>query len=1236
MGDYKRIENELLRIGPSKLQDIVFQIITKKYTPVNAVNLGSASGTETTRIGTPDGFIQLSNGDYIYVEVTIQKTELMSKIKADIKKCKDKAETLLASDGNVRKVIYACLGKLDSTEIQECQKLCKDFCIEPKTPFEFWGLDKLSIMLTQEYQSIARSELNIKFTYGLVKTLDEYLLCNEFDVSHTHEFLFRENELSEMENKLFLKNVVLLNGPAGCGKTRLCMQLAKKLKHDGTVKEVYYVKDAYYNSFDLLCTEIGTDKTIIILDDVNRLPYIKEFVIYVQTHKNIYVLATVRDYAVKTILDDLKINNLENLLENIEVGALKSEQQDDIIKKIIPGASYDTLNAIHNVAHENLRFAIMMAEVLIKDEYMPTKMAELMEKHFKRVDSDLKEAITNGNNLVYLKALVLLAFFHRIVIDDGSSDWNTISSAMNHFGIDITDFCDAMAYWDRKEVVNMSFDGQVYEIGDQILSAYIFYKLVVEEKQIALKDMFYEFFPKYHKCFVDMFNSILPTYGVKNGIAVQQLEELWNNIYKIKYDNESVQFISTFYKLLPIEALHYIRKKGDGLTEQFIDILCGFESSKHYQVAINILLEYIDNCLSDNNIVKTMTESFSIHRNSYDNDLNSQRYLLSKLSEKLIKNKLCRELFIELSKEFLQPSFHSTEMHGNTITYFTIAAFPCDSLFDLRNIVWNGLFDLYHNGYYKLVSNLLEKFRYLPNSKKLEEIKEILDNDKTIVLPFVQSELENELSFIQKVALKNMLEVCCSDNYDEYKKLVNSLEAGSVDFKIYSNVFSRKRDRIGLGFEHSKYGEIFKKINLEKDFFNYIEALLSLEISNNVISYAVNEYFSYLDKETSELFVSQLKKFIMKFKDLDISYETISNIIALRYNLKEIIGFVQISSLCNKRIVLLELLRNLRTDQISIDLYELGVSMIKEEYCIGNNNSQRLIRLSNYLEYEKFKPGFILQIFEAIQNLVNSNIAKYSLLEDFYIKIGSNQWSYKKLSIEQIESCFGEKVQSVYYEMFFIMIKSNLLHVTNDFIEHISSKNIEYLYRYYDLFFVHDKDFRSTDYLEIDLLKKFPNLAENMLKIYERSKQIVKFYFSEHSIKSIIKQNFNDQTFKEFVELFVKKYSAVVEDLNNMAEFVASLKSSWQIIFVKTLISAKINIEIFNNLKLFRFPSSWSGSDAIICDQIIETIDVFLQGIDITIQNLDYIAIIKERKDQLFKYKSKARLRELGDYRFFA
>lgn len=1234
MNEYKSIEKELLGIGQAKMQDIVFQIMDKRYKPTNIVNLGSASGVQTTRYGTPDVFLQLSNGNYIFVEVTIQKNGLLNKIKSDIEKCKENAKKLLEENANIEKVIFACVGKIETYELQECQNLCKEFCINSNTPFEFLGLDKLSALLLHTYQSVAVSELNIKFTYEIIETLDEYLQNDKYDVSQQHEFLFRENELCEIQNKLLEKNIVLLYGPAGCGKTRLCIHLAQKLKISNQINEIYYIKNAFSNPFEAICNVVEQNNVAIILDDVNRLPFIKDFIIYAQKHKNVYILATVRDYAKDTIAVDLKNNNLDKLLEFIPISPLSKEEQEKVLKTIIPGASYDILVSIQNIAHENLRFAIMMAEVLKNHGYLPTKMKELMEYHFNSVNTDLENAITKGDNINYLKSLVVLAFFHRIVMEDGDNNWESIKVALNQIGISCDIFHDAIAYWDVQEVVNLSYEGKVCEIGDQILSTYLFYKLVIEDKQISLATIFKLFFPKYRKCFIDMFNSVLPAYGYQDDLIRQPLEKLWNEYYKIINNNETIQFVSVFFVLLPLESLEYIKGQGIPLRQDFINILCNYESSDYHNIAIDLLFNHIDNYSIEENIITNLIESFSVRRDSFDNQFVSQKYFLNKLLDRIVNNDVCRKIFLGLSKKMLGFSFHTTELNKNSMVCFTIEAQPYKYLLETRTLVWKGLKILYENCFYKDLRQLLEYFRYFPNSEKSGKLKVFFDNDKETILPFVNSQLNNQLTFEQMIILNNMLECCCSDRNDEYKNILNQLKEKSIEFKIYNEAFSRRKENFDWRSRTSKYDNVFNLINIPEDFHSYIIALQSLECSHDVISYAVNAYFRYVNKNLPSYFEDYLKKFIVEFSYLDINCGEIANIISYNDKTIEFIDFILTSSMINKNIMILELLKNLKCKDISLQLYNLCLKTFKNEYCVKNETNS-VLYVSEFIEFEKFQSGFILKIFKFILESNNKNLNKYRIIDDFFIEMKTNEWSYKNLQIEKIESFFGEELKSVYYEMFFILIKKNILHTSDKFIHYLAEKDIEYLYRYYDLFFIHEEYF-STSYLDIDVLKQLPNIANNLLVIYDRSKKISKYSFPIYAIEKIMSNNLNDESFLDFSQIFIDKYISEKKDLQYMSTYVSSLKSKWQLIYVQTLISKNVDIEIFKDLDIFGHPLIWSGSDVSIHEKMIEAIDTFLASTAITNENLSYITNIKERKNKYIEYKKKARLRELSDYRFFA
>ena len=504
------------------------------------------------------------------------------------------------------------------------------------------------------------------------------------------------------------------------------------------------------------------------------------------------------------------------------------------------------------------------------------------------------------------------------------------------------------------------------------------------------------------------------------------------------------------------------------------------------------------------------------------------------------------------------------------------------------------------------------------------------------VLPFIDEQLKSKTNFAQKTVLYKMLECCCSDQDAEYQQILNQLKETSVEFKIYTEVFSRKRENYDLYSNKTKYDKVLNELILPKDFHSYVHALNLIEVDINTISYAVNTYFRYINKKNPTCFESYLKLFISEFKDLDINYRESIYLLSEKNRIIDFIDFIQSSSVTHKNAILLELFSNLKLKDMNISLYNLCLQTFKNEYCLCDKTSNRVFRVIDFIEFEKFRPGFICTIFKFIQQSNNNNLNKYRIIDDFYTEIHTNGWTYHELSMRTIELFFGNELETVFYEMFFILIKKNILHTTEEFIYYLAMKNVEYLYRYYDLYFLHEEEFSMSSYLDVDALCKLPNVAQNLLVVYERSKKISKYFLPVFTVEKIISSNLTDETFVEFSQIFIAKYLNEEKDLNNMATIICSLKKEWQIIYVQTLISKKVSFEIFKKLDIFGPPSSWAGSEVTMYDKVIEAIDTFLTQTNITTENISYITWIRERRSKIVEYKKKARLRELSDYRFYS
>ena len=88
MANIESIKQKILQLDAGAFQNLCDSYLYKTGYP-NIVSLGGEAGTRKTTLGTPDTYFIASNGKYVFVEYTTQKTKLFTKIKEDLKKCLD-------------------------------------------------------------------------------------------------------------------------------------------------------------------------------------------------------------------------------------------------------------------------------------------------------------------------------------------------------------------------------------------------------------------------------------------------------------------------------------------------------------------------------------------------------------------------------------------------------------------------------------------------------------------------------------------------------------------------------------------------------------------------------------------------------------------------------------------------------------------------------------------------------------------------------------------------------------------------------------------------------------------------------------------------------------------------------------------------------------------------------------------------------------------------------------------
>jgi len=91
MSKINQIQNRLLELDGGAFQKFADAYLYKKgYERINS--LGSIAGADKVRRGTPDTFVPLSNGNYVFAEHTTQQDKVYEKLRGDLQKCFDEAK----------------------------------------------------------------------------------------------------------------------------------------------------------------------------------------------------------------------------------------------------------------------------------------------------------------------------------------------------------------------------------------------------------------------------------------------------------------------------------------------------------------------------------------------------------------------------------------------------------------------------------------------------------------------------------------------------------------------------------------------------------------------------------------------------------------------------------------------------------------------------------------------------------------------------------------------------------------------------------------------------------------------------------------------------------------------------------------------------------------------------------------------------------------------------------------
>ena len=434
------IEQNIATLNGAAFQNLCDAYLALREPDLASLNrFGSQKGKEKTTPGTPDTIFHLSNGNLRYVEFTTQATGLETKIKDDIAKCVDKAQTDI-DPTEIDKIIVFHNSKLNPAEEHNIFEYARTLSVR----IELIGIDWLAMEILTKYLLLGKEFLGLSLDSDQILPLPVFV--QEYNnkggtvsTSLNNIFLNRKKELSEINSVLENHNIILLEGAPGVGKTKIALQSIQDFVRRHPDYTGFVIAQKNVDIYEDLRIKLETEKNYIILVDVaNRQQsnFQQLLGIFQEVRAgDIKLLITVRNYALE------EVKSVCSQFNYAEIN-IQSFTDEEIIA-IISSDSFEIRNPeyqtrIIDIAGGNARLAIMAAKLaqIQQTAFLYGSMSNLYDKYFETFikDSDI------FTNHTLLKTLGLISFFYVI----NRSDRAFIQELIEKFEIDYYQFNEAL------------------------------------------------------------------------------------------------------------------------------------------------------------------------------------------------------------------------------------------------------------------------------------------------------------------------------------------------------------------------------------------------------------------------------------------------------------------------------------------------------------------------------------------------------------------------------------------------------------------------------------------------------------------------------------------------------------------------------------------------------------------------------------------------------------------------
>lgn len=765
MSKASQIEGKVARMGEAAFERLCARILPRLGYPV-VEPWGKVLGEDKTNPNPVDGWFLLPKDCYGFMQCTTEKPKgLLAKLKADFDKGLSKKLTGIDRQ-RVGEIVLCHSHKLSPNVDAQLRQHAK----KRRCRLKIIGTSTLVPELCNSSVDIAADELGVSIGTQQVLSLDSFkhhASGGKYATSFETQFRFRDKEIEAAIAALSTHRVVMLRGKPGVGKSRLGLEVLRRLYADQSVTKALCIVDKnldVYDDLQSLCSEAGT--YLLLVDDANlfrqdRLKHVLRLLADARPDRGFRIVLTVRGYAEK---ETARIVGEFSTMNVVDVEPLTDEQIAEFLKDEYGIRNHRFIERISRQVDGNLRLASMIGEVVRvrKDLESIRSVEDIYRSYF---DSRLGDELSR---VVQPQTLKVAAMFSLLRTMD-LRDEKLMERVLGLTGLSPEEFQEGAGRLHQVEVLDMMPDGKVARIADEVLGTYLFHRAVLADDAVMdLSWLIRHFLVEHPSRVVGMLNSAFGAFdgevlqGKVNAAARSALlaftaelntkaVQSYHEYFWFVDQDETLAYARSLIDALPTEATSTPpdfsddgRQKAHWRPEalKVLDSF-GLSSDHHRREALLLMVEFLRKKPgSAPEVCQAFIQTFGVDRHAPEYDYRVQRMALVELlaTDPTGNDPLIKGLFFHFARQVLHLEYRhmGSGRRRNVVTLSQHRAQPSQGMLALRRATWARAFAYYRD----CPNEVFELLRSYKTSFGIDRDKAVEADDVDQILKFFEDCLE--------------------------------------------------------------------------------------------------------------------------------------------------------------------------------------------------------------------------------------------------------------------------------------------------------------------------------------------------------------------------------------------------------------------------------------------------------------------------------------------------------------